>query len=559
MMKCSNCGSENDYNAKYCSECGNNITPFLPRTKCRKCKAELPDRFNFCPECGSKILIPCPGCGCELRAGKTECRVCGSPAGFHIPETVFIKGGTFMMGNKKGDEREQPVHSVTVGSFRIGKYAVTFRDYDAFCEETGREKPDDEDMGIRENRPVINVSWDDAKAYCEWLSGITGRKYDLPTEAEWEFAARGGILSHGHRYSGSGNINDVGNYRESVHENQDVRTMPVGSFRPNELGLYDMSGNVWEWCSDWYYKNYYRESPENDPAGPAEGEKRVIRGGSYDILKYFCRVSCRSGSLPGTRSRDTGFRCVERITPEEEEYFLTPAMAELVHVEGGTFMMGSDEGENNEKPAHPVTLKSFSIGKYPVTFKEFNIFCEATRRKLADDWNVGEWEENESDRWPVFLSIDWEDARKYCEWLSSMTGKKYDLPTEAQWEYAARGGSLSKGYKYSGSDNIDEVAWYLENSSHWVHPAGEKKPNELGIYDMTGNVCEWCLDLYDENYYSVSPEKDPAGPSEGDRKVIRGGDLNSSVYGCRITKRDKMYPFGSSPVDPTGFRVVRLD
>jgi len=221
-------------------------------------------------------------------------------------DIVFVKGGTFDMGSNDGELDEKPIHEVTISDFYIGKYEVTFEGYDRFCEATGKEKPDDKGWG-RGNRPVINVNWFDAVTYCEWLSKETGQKFRLPTEAEWEYAARGGNKSKGYVYSGSNNIDKVAWYRN----NSSNRTHEIGIKQPNELGVYDMSGNVWEWCSDWYDEHYYSKSPSDDPKGPSNGTNRVLRGGSWHLDDNYCRSANRVGSVPDFTFVDLGFRCVQ--------------------------------------------------------------------------------------------------------------------------------------------------------------------------------------------------------------------------------------------------------
>ena len=226
------------------------------------------------------------------------------------PEMVFVEGGTFMMGctaEQEGYclENEIPDHQVLVSDFSIGKYEVTFEEYDHFCEVTGREKPDDAGWG-RGRRPVIDVSWEDATAYAEWLSGETGRRFRLPTEAEWEYAARGGKLSRGYIYSGSDSLELVGWFESNASS-----TFPVGQRQANELGLYDMSGNVWEWVEDWYVREYYSLLNEGeiavDPQGPVDGSNRVFRGGCCFNQALLCRVAAR-GNSRRVRNRDVGFR-----------------------------------------------------------------------------------------------------------------------------------------------------------------------------------------------------------------------------------------------------------
>jgi formylglycine-generating enzyme len=244
---------------------------------------------------------------------------------------------------------------------------------------------------------------------------------------------------------------------------------------------------------------------------------------------------------------------------------------ELVAVEGGTFFMGNDYSVNqDEAPEHKVTLNSFYIGKYEVTFEEFDRFCSATGWEKPDDAKLGR------DKNPV-MNISWEAAVMFCNWLSRTEGfdrvytikrdtnsttvtcdwnaNGYRLPTEAEWEYAAKGGNQSKGYAFSGSNNPEEVAWYFANSGGRPQPVGLKKPNELGIFDMTGNVREWCWDIYDKDYYKKSPENNPTGPTTGLRRVYRGGAWNFKIDFLRITSREFMGP--SKNYGNVGFRVVR--
>jgi formylglycine-generating enzyme required for sulfatase activity len=218
---------------------------------------------------------------------------------------IFVKGGTFQMGSNSG-YNEKPVHSVTVSDFNISKTEVTFEQYDVFCDATGRDKPDDRGWG-RGDRPVMNVSWHDVTAFCEWMTRTTGKTYRLPTEAEWEYAARGGNKSKGYKYSGGNDLDAVG-WDEN---NSGWKTHPVAEKQSNELGLYDMSGNVREWCSDWY--GDYSTSPQTDPQGPNSGKERVLRGGwwnSYGFGGDVCRVARRYRLNPDSRGSGLGFRLV---------------------------------------------------------------------------------------------------------------------------------------------------------------------------------------------------------------------------------------------------------
>jgi formylglycine-generating enzyme required for sulfatase activity len=223
-----------------------------------------------------------------------------------MPEMVLVEGGTFTMGNsaKTAEDEEKPAHKVTVKNFYISKYEVTVAQYKAFCTATKRAMPPAPNWGWNEKHPIVNVTWNDAVAYCEWLSKKTGKKYRLPTEAEWEFAARGGKKSKNLKYAGSANIDEVAWY----DKNSNKQTQPVGTKNPNELGLYDMTGNVWEWCSDWFLHDYYMKSPVENPQGPAKGNLRVQRSGSW--INYFedNRITIRNANLPTEKDGFFGFR-----------------------------------------------------------------------------------------------------------------------------------------------------------------------------------------------------------------------------------------------------------
>lgn len=233
---------------------------------------------------------------------------------------VFVKGNEFKMGNTFTESKSESTtaHSVVLSDFYISATEVTFNQYDLFCEETDRKKPPDEGWG-RENRPVIHVGWDDAVAYCHWASRKTGLEIRLPTEAEWEYAAREGgkevRFGNGKDMADPNEIN-LGKANEmnkdyTIPGEHRDRTLPVASFAPNSLGLYDMAGNVWEWCADWYDKNYYLVSPDHNPAGPGFGKYRVIRGGSWNSGPMTCYN--RGAFAPDTedsKTNDLGFRVV---------------------------------------------------------------------------------------------------------------------------------------------------------------------------------------------------------------------------------------------------------
>lgn len=221
----------------------------------------------------------------------------------------------------------------------------------------------------------------------------------------------------------------------------------------------------------------------------------------------------------------------------------------MVFVEGGTFTMGGDSFPNS-LPFHNVTVSSFYIAKYEVTVGQYKAFCTATNRSMPNSGTKWGWVDDH----PMH-SVTYTEALSYCRWLSQISGKQYRLPTEAEWEYAARGRNNSNGFSYAGSNEIAEVAWYGSNSGDQVQVVGSKRANELGLYDMTGNVWEWCSDWYDANYYASSPLTNPNGPTSSDKRILRGGSyFDSTPIYCTVFFRNYFAP--ESRYSNFGFRVV---
>lgn len=274
--------------------------------------------------------------------------------------------------------------------------------------------------------------------------------------------------------------------------------------------------------------------------------------------------------------------CKKTTEPE------TDAPAGMVYVPGGTFTMGDARNAENEyAPPHKVTLSPFFIGKYEVTQAEF-----AEYMRPGAPWMP---ELGQGDNYPAY-NVSWFAALKYCNLRSmaeeltpcytingstnpadwgeipvfntdptassweavtcNFSANGYRLPTEAEWEYAARARTNSPDYLFSGSDDFDDVAWFIENSLGKTHPVGEKAPNAIGIYDMSGNLGEWCWDRYGRDYYQNSPQNNPTGPEEGSERVERGGSWHFISEQCYISSRGINTPFiEMSPI--VGFRVCR--
>jgi formylglycine-generating enzyme required for sulfatase activity len=234
---------------------------------------------------------------------------------YHHIDMVLVNGGTFTRGctNEHQDcgSNEQPAHEVTVGDFYMGRYEVTQR---LWKEVMGKRNPSN--FKSCDECPVENVSWDDVQKFIAELNRQTGRQYRLPTEAEWEYAARGGgkqvMFGNGKNVADPKEINFNGDWNPTNYSVKGIdrgKTVPVGSLNsPNALGLHDMSGNVWEWCSDWYSPDYYEKSPSSNPTGPGSGSYRVRRGGSWNGSPAVCRVAVRQGSWPNYRGNGLGFR-----------------------------------------------------------------------------------------------------------------------------------------------------------------------------------------------------------------------------------------------------------
>jgi formylglycine-generating enzyme required for sulfatase activity len=216
------------------------------------------------------------------------------------PEMIFVQGGTFMMGspeNEVGRYDDETQHEVTLSDFYIGKCPVTQAQWAAVMgDNPSHFKGDD--------LPVENVSWTDCQEFIQKLNMLTGKAYRLPTEAEWEYAARGGIYSNGYKYAGSDDLDEVA-WR---YKNSNLRTHSVGTKKPNELGIHDMSGNVWEWCQDWSGDYPSEPQPQINPTGPDSGGLRVLRGGSWSIDARRCRSADLGNFVPTIRAYYVGFR-----------------------------------------------------------------------------------------------------------------------------------------------------------------------------------------------------------------------------------------------------------
>ena len=496
------------------------------------------------------------------------------------PAMVVLPTGSFSMGSPTTetgrDSDEGPVRTVTISKrIAMGKYEVTFADYDRFAKATKRKLPGDQKWG-RGTRPVINVSQADAKAYAVWLSAQTGKRYRLPTEAEWEYAVRAGTTT---RYSWGDSIacsranygRNAGGLCNTSADASLSKTVAVGSFAANPFGLHDMHGNVDEWVEDCYL-NTYTGAPTDGSArttgcdGVAIGV--VIRGGSWSIPPWDLRSAGRNFAVPSIGFQYYGFRVVQDlgvVTSFRDTLKDGGKGPEMVVLPTGRFSMGSLY-EHDGTPVRTVTIsKRIAMGKYEVTFADYDRFAKATKRTLPGDQKWGR------DTRPV-INVSQADAKAYAVWLSAQTGKRYRLPTEAEWEYAARAGTTTW---YSVGDSITcSQASYgrlhsrpsadrpcntsADASLSKTVAVGSFAANPFGLYDMHGNVWEWMEDCYVIGYTGAPTDGSArtTGCGSTTDAVLRGASWRSaSTLWLHSALRSYYRP--SRTEDNAGFRLVQ--
>ena len=375
------------------------------------------------------------------------------------PEMIWLPGGTFRMGSPAGvgSKDERPAHDVTLSHYAVGQYPVTVGEFRRFCAATGYRTAAEQGSGAfvldkgkwkekkdanwqnpyfaqDDRHPVVCISWTDAQAYCDWLSRGTGQTYGLLSEAQWEYACRAGSDTRYYFGDDEAQLGDYAWYSRNAGDH----THPVGEKRANAWGLYDLHGNAWEWCQDWYAHDYQQfasgaerdsqsarreasvtearassgeQSMASDPSGPESGSSRAVRGGSWGNSADRCRSADRNSGRPSDRYYNLGFRLSRTGPLHSYPFTLVPSEPEpeprpipnlrdplrdgaagpaMVWLPGGTFTMGQDDSQQeDEKPPHPVRVGAFSIGHYPVTFAEYDRFCAATGRAQPQDQGWG--------------------------------------------------------------------------------------------------------------------------------------------------------------------------
>jgi formylglycine-generating enzyme required for sulfatase activity len=539
-------------------------------------------------------------------------------AGDVLFEFLHVPAGEFLMGSEAGDNDEKPVHRVRIAeSFYIGKTEVTVRQFRAFVEATGYQTEAEKgrwaanyiaggfpivparDLHWRrpgftqtDDHPVVCTSFNDAIAFCRWLSKATGEYCRLPSEAEWEYACRaGGDRGRTER------VGDIGWYRDNTTRG----TQPVAQKKPNRWGLCDMHGNAWEWCLDVWHSRY-RGAPSDGGAWltedylPRVAIRRLLRGGAWNRRDFNLSSTYRYRGTEDFRSDGTGFRIVHSSTMISEEPKVGKPVYErtnekstpvgtsrtdpdlevtldgetftFIRIPPGEFVMGSD-WESGEQPIHRVRIGyRFDLSKTEVTVHQFRAFVEATGYQTDAEKERWAWSrEGERDWEPQALicwwnlpftqtddhpvtCVSWYDAMAFCQWLSEQTGLHIRLPSASEWEYACRAGTTGD---FAG--DIHQMGWHRANSGHRTHPVGQKKPNAWGLYDMHGNVWEWTLDMWRDNYEGVPSDGSPWDETKTFEPIMRGGSFINPPWWLRSANHMRNNP-GNRFSYNQGLRIV---
>jgi formylglycine-generating enzyme required for sulfatase activity len=512
---------------------------------------------------------------------------------------VYVPSGEFEMGSEREGDYAEPVHAVALDAFWIDRTEVTNEQFAAFLNDLGNQKEggatwlDVDEGGHRivstgdrfrpktgyEDHPAVDVTWHGARSYCEWAGAR------LPTEAEWEYAARGPD-GRGYPWGDDPPDCDRAQYRECGGETVPVDSLPSGASWCGTLG---MAGNVWEWVNDWHGYTYYETSPSVNPQGPAYGDYRVMRGGSWRWLpnnRDSVRSPLRAGYPPSSSEGFIGFRCargtsagdtagpVDTPTPVASEIasvgagelgdrWTRPADGMvMVYVPAGTSWMGSDRAEHDQAPAHVVSLDAYWIDETEVTNAMFAAFLSDLGNRIeggarwldregasAIGYSGGRYRAESGHEDHPVTRVTWYGAYAYCEWVDGR------LPTEAEWEYAARGPEALR-YPW-GDERPDCDRAQSKDCGGADVPAGSLPAGVswCGALEMFGNVWEWVSDWYSALYYGTSPRENPQGPSNGDSRVVRGGSWENYSISIGIATRRDHNPSTASPA--LGFRCVR--
>lgn len=528
-------------------------------------------------------------------------------------EMILVPAGSFLMGRPDGEWYERPVREVTLSAYLVDKYEVSVGRYGLFLSSFEQRLPHDwKEMQKLDKKPVINVSWFDASQYAYW----SGKR--LPTEAEWERAAVGGLPKGNGFPWGKGDLSpgraNYDHQRDRKAEDWRSLLQTPGSYvlGTSPVGAMDMAGNVSEWCLDWYAPTAYKVTSDQDPEGPSSGEEKAVRGGSFlstgrellaarrdqanprrvevnigfrtvlpvaDIAAAARRVVVASEGVAGTiESDETRSDRVQTITPTRErhdvprpegapdiggfrfrrvnsrgswEYTFERDRFDMVYLPAGTFRMGSaDPADRCEGPVDEVTLGAYLISKFEVTVSQYEKFLRASGHRQPPNWKLQRKVPEAPVNW-----VAYGDAVAYANWCGMR------LPTEAEWEYAARGDD-QRPYPWGGDEPTPELAvcgkpWvddpYQSSAEvHGRHPQGQ---SPFGVYDMAGNLWEWTGDWFGCGY-PPGPRTDPRGEDSGKRRVARGGSWREDCSSYhRASTRMSFFP--EERLNHLGFRVVK--
>jgi iron(II)-dependent oxidoreductase len=524
---------------------------------------------------------------------------------------VYVPAGCFTMGSDPSKDAntqtaEKPAHEVCITQpYWMDQSEVTNAAFDAFVKAGGYTqqnlwssegwkwlqsqpiKGPDTTCGPNfsaPQQPRVCVSYYEAQAYAKWRGG------SLPTEAQWEYAARGTdgrIYPWGNTWNPAGaNINTTG-----ISKTTPVCSYPAGN---SWSGACDMAGNVWEWVNDWYSDQYYALLVKNDPTGAPGGVYHVLRGGAWDADTIAARSAIRGGSLADYHLSSFGFRIVTGVsaapistatpaptqTPTPIPTATTTAIPQLglgstqvdsfgvkqVYVPAGCFTMGSDpNSRTSELPAHQVCItQSYWLDQSEVTNAAFDAFVKAGGYTQQNLWSVEGWAWLQSQ--PIkdpdttctsassapqqpHICVSYYEAQAYAKWRGG------SLPTEAQWEYAARGtdGRIfpwgnTWDVNINANINTSEIG---KTAPVCSYPTGN---SWVGACDMAGNAWEWVNDWYAEQYYTQLVKNDPTGPTSGIYRVLRGGSWNTYYFIARSAFRNIGNP--TDRFNDFGFRVI---
>lgn len=543
--------------------------------------------------------------------------------------------GRFIMGTEGNEGREKsnnPKIVLISRGFWILENEVTLGMFKSFSSQTGYKSQGDAPNVFKsnnwqpdaqfnwektpfpqtDNHPVTCVSWIDAQAFCKWISGKVNQNASLPSESQWEYACRAGSKKS---IGGTGKIAEMGRYSSNTNN---AGAFPVRSLKPNDWGIYDMHGNVWECCQDVYAGDISKFTTEEAVSG-SENATRVRRGGSWSNSESSCQATNRIPIPVKLRAADVGFRFIltdgsvplaspensviadesaakskdeikqasSDAKPDKKEKLgknpSSPSKTAEKHKPGeelvkiahniqfafrwcppGKFSMGSRRPSMQmDETLHDVTFtRGFWVLESEVTLGMFKAFVADSGYQSTGEpiriYKDGRWTLDSQASWatpgyPVddnmpVSCVSWDDAQAFCQWLGKSINEDVKLPTESQWEYASRAGSLRF---FSGSNNLDSLGWYVKNSDFHAHLIKQKKPNGWNLYDTNGNVGEWVQDWAGD--YPKENAIDPAGPETGNGRIHRGGSWQQSDTVCRCAFRVKTSP--GSRYSDLGFRV----